>query len=112
MHEARPQAPNEAGQPADSRRGSDQQIQIENEKRLDAADLAGPVPDREITIVELGVDRVLDDLVVTAILGLRREGIGPAPASRRLLPRDDLYAAEGKCDGALCVGRPGGKTRD
>src|SRR5258708_35601859 len=55
MHEARPQAANEARQPPDSGARADEQVQIEDEKRLDAADLALPVPYCEIPIIVLRV---------------------------------------------------------
>src|SRR5450631_628471 len=65
-HEARPKATNLRRQPSDPGFGADQQIQVENKKRLDGTDLAAAVPDDKILVVELLVDGVFDEFIISA----------------------------------------------
>src|SRR5665213_1697646 len=83
-HEARPQATNDSRQPLDSGFGADEQIQVETEKRLDGANLALQVPDNEIPKVELLVDCVLDEFIISAVLCLGAERIRPMWTSHHL----------------------------
>ena len=72
---------------------SGKNIQIENEKGLNRLNLAAMVPDGEIPIIEFRMDGILDDFVIAAILGLRRERVLPMSAISQLKARDDMHAA-------------------
>src|SRR5580698_5530422 len=94
-HESWPQAANEICQPAELRTDADQQILIENKERLDRTNFAGLIADNEISVIEFVVDRILDQFVISAILRLRAESMGPAFAFFRLASRGHLHARQG-----------------
>jgi len=89
-HQARPQAPNANNERVKSRAYPDQQILIEQEKRLYGANLANRVPYDEIAVVELRMECILDQLVVSMILALVRERDLPAQTLSQIVALDDF----------------------
>src|ERR1700683_3807264 len=78
-HEARPHPENEVRQRPDARFGAGEQIQIEDKTWLHRADLAGRIAHDEIALLEIFVDRVLDEFVVSAVLCLVADSVLPMP---------------------------------
>src|SRR5690349_3278126 len=72
-HEARPPAAGSSDQPIKPRPKSNQQILLKNEKGLNGTNRAGLICDREIPIIEIPVDRVLDQFIVAVILAFACE---------------------------------------
>ena len=91
-HEARPHPANEVRQRPDARFGAGEQIQIEDKTWLHRADLAGRIAHDEIALLEIFVDRVLDEFVVSAVLCLEAESALPMPRLHHLAARNDLNA--------------------
>ena len=91
-HEPRPVATNGVDQSAAIGAHAGQDVLVENEEWLDGADLCVAVADGEVQIIELGMDRVLYDFVVAAVLVLRSKCPLPLRALSQLTARDDLDA--------------------
>src|SRR3954464_4952117 len=92
-HETRPPAPHESGERRDRTADAGQHVLIEQEKRLDRADLAASIPCDEIAIVESLLDGVFDQLVIAMVFALAREGLGPMRITLKLVTRGDVHAA-------------------
>ncbi|HTV28667.1 MAG TPA: hypothetical protein VMF32_12855 [Xanthobacteraceae bacterium] len=92
-HEAAPEAANEIDHPAQLGLGTNEQIQIKEKERLDPTNFARLIADYKISVIELFVDRVLDQFVISAILGLSGERINPSFTFYRFEPRSDFDAA-------------------
>jgi hypothetical protein len=73
-----PEPPDSVSESFHPRPNASQQILVKYEEGLNAGDLSGSVSDRKVTISELGADRILDDLVVAAILPEMVESLWPA----------------------------------
>jgi hypothetical protein len=99
-HEPRPVATNGVDESAAIGAHAGQDVLVENEEWLDGADLCVAVADGEVQIIELGMDRVLYNFVVAAVLVLRSKRSLPLWALSQLTARDDLDA------GHRSVGRP------
>jgi hypothetical protein len=50
---------------------------VEDEEGLNRADLPSLIPDQEIAIAEFRANRILDDLVVSAVLPQMSESVTP-----------------------------------
>src|ERR1700756_4001922 len=82
-HEAGPYPANRVNQLAEPGRQSDQKVLVEQKERLHGAGGARVVPEDEIAVVEFGMKRVLDELVVAMILAFLAKRVVP----ERLLPQ-------------------------
>src|SRR5262245_47155468 len=89
-HQARPEAPNANNERVKSRAYPDQQILIEQEEGLYGTNLANRVPYDEIAVVELRMDRILDQFVVSMILAFVRECNLPARTLSQSVTLDDF----------------------
>ena len=89
-HQARPQAPNANNERVKSRAYPDQQILIEQEEGLYGKNLANRVPYDEIAVVELRMERILDQLVVSMILAFVRECDLPARTLSQFVALDEF----------------------
>src|SRR5262249_38414196 len=89
-HEPRPHAANGIDERAESGAHPDQQILVEQKEGLCATNLTNRVLDDEITVIELGVERILDQFVVSMILALVRECALPARVLLQTITCDDF----------------------
>src|SRR5216683_280289 len=92
LHEPREQATQEFDGTFERGTNSGEHILIEEEKRLHRLNLPGGVLDHEISVIELRMDRVLDEFVIAVILPLRLECVRPIPALCQLAPRIHVYS--------------------
>jgi hypothetical protein len=91
-HKARPDAADVLDEGTKTLAHSDQQILIEQKEGLHGANLTICIPYEKIEIFELGMERVLDQLVITMILAFARECYLPARKLREAVTPDDLKA--------------------
>src|SRR6516164_10591982 len=89
-HQVWPHPANYVDERAKPRARSDQQIQIQKKKRLYGTNLTDRVLDDEISVIELGMERILDQFVVSMILTLVRESDPPARTALQIAACDDF----------------------
>src|SRR5262249_650870 len=89
-HQARPHPASGVDEHAKSRTGSDQQIQVQQEKRLHGTNLANNVLYDEIPVIEFWMKRILDQFAVSMILAFICESDFPARTALQIVARDDF----------------------
>src|SRR5262245_34102524 len=89
-HQAWPHAANGVDKRAKPRAHSDQKILIEQEEGLDRTNLANRILYDEIAVIELRVQRILNQLVISMILTFVRECNLPARTLSQIVTLDDF----------------------
>src|SRR5262249_23252755 len=79
-------------------------ILIKKKERLDGLDTACLVDDREVPVLDVVADRILQDFVVTVILAVAGEGGGQTGQPADFAARHYLHAKP--CCGSRLVGHP------
>ena len=83
-HEPREDSANELDRRSDGGANSNQKVLVEDEEGLNRTNASARVLDHEISVLELGLKRVFDELVVTEVLSFVAERPRPMLAMREL----------------------------
>jgi hypothetical protein len=100
--ELRPHAPCRLENRPKSGIDADKKILVENEERLNRLDLAIPVLDNKIPVVESLSDRVLYQLIEAVVFALAGEGALLMVAVHQLRTRHDVHRATLCSEQAFC----------